>query len=280
LVEEVVRIGTAIVLSLLGAAGAGLALRLSRGRTAGLRAAVAGIAFAVPWAVNAAVRTPDCSLLFVSDTHGPAASNAALVRALLLEDGISAVLHAGDVFDSDDLAAAWFDEPFRELVARLPFYVAAGNHDMDAAQAFAARFPALPARLVCGHAEVYMLPWSATDADVAWLAAHVAASAAPWRVLVTHRAVWPVGGGNAGMREALAVVLPRIDLVLSGHEHVSSDAVHMVGAHPVRQIIEVSGPKKYSCPDSPSAPCVSGETAYWRLDFYPDEVVATRRVIR
>jgi len=274
------RAGTAILLSLLGAAGAGLALRLSRGRTAGLRAAVAGIAFAAPWAVNAAVRTPDCSMLFIADTHGPAASNAALVRAMILEDGISAVLLAGDVFDSDNLAAPWFDEPFRDAVARWPFYVAAGNHDEDAQQAFAARFPALPARLVCGSAEVYMLPWSSTAADAAWLAARVEASTARWRVLVTHRAVWPVAGGNAAMRESLAAVLPRIDLVLSGHEHVSSDAMHVVGGHPVRQIVEVSGSKKYACPARPAAPCVSGETAYWRLDFYADEIAATRRKVR
>jgi len=274
------RVGTAIVLSLLGAAGAGLALRLTRGRSGGLRAAAAGLAFAAPWAAHAAVRTPDCSLLFVSDTHGPAASNSALVRAMLLEDGISSVLHAGDVFDSDELAAAWFDEPFRDAVARWPFYVAEGNHDMVAPEAFAARFPVLPARLSCGSAEVYLLPWSATDADAAWLAARIAASTAAWRVLVTHRAPWPVAGGNAAVREALAAVLPRIDLVLSGHEHVSSDAVHDVGGYPVRQIVEVSGPKKYGCPARPAAPCVSGETAYWRLDFYPDEIVASRRKVR
>lgn len=274
------RAGTAILLSLLGTASAGIALRLARGRSAGLRAAAAGLAFAAPWAAHAALRSPECSVLFVSDTHGPAASNAALVRSMLLEDRISAVLHAGDVFDSDELAAPWFDEPFRDAVARWPWYAASGNHDMDSADAFASRFPALPARLACGPADIYLLPWDPTDDDVAWLESKVAASTASYRVLVVHRAVWPVDGGNAALREALAAVLPRIDLVLSGHEHVSSDAMHDVGGHQVRQIVEVSGPKKYECPASPAAPCVSGETAYWRLDFYADGISATRRRVR
>jgi len=272
------RARTAVILSILGAAGAGIALRLTRGRRGAWRAAAAGLALAAPWAAYAVLRSPECSVIVLFDTHGPAASNGALVRAMLAEDGLSAVLHAGDVADSADLYGPWFDEPFRDAVARWPFYAAGGNHDDP--PSFAARFPSLPTRLACGPADIYLLPWSPSDADVAWLGNHVAASTSAFRVLVVHRAVWPVDGGNADLREALMPILPRIDLVLSGHEHVSSDVVHDVGGHPVRQIVDVSGPKKYECPASPAAPCVSGETAYWRLDFYADEIAATRRKVR
>ena len=242
----------------------------------------AAIWLIVPWAVHATEQPDVCSVLFMSDTHGPAASNEALVDALLAEDGITAVLHGGDVADAADLYGPWWDDPFRDVEARWPFYVAQGNHDATSVgtkAAFAARFPVLPARLECGAAEIYILPYWPSVADVAWLTEQVTTSTAAWRVLVVHRPVWPVNRGNAGLRGALWPVLPRIDLVLSGHEHVSSDSTHEVGSAQVRQIIEVSGSKKYECPVHPVATCEAGETAYWRLDFYEDEIRASRQVI-
>lgn len=242
----------------------------------------AAIMFLAPCVLYASEQPPDCSLLFISDTHGPASSNSALADALLAEDEVSAVLHGGDVADTADLYGPWFDDPFQDAAARWPFYVASGNHDATDAgtkAAFASRFPSLPARLECGKTEIYVLPYRLTGADVAWLTEQVTASVATWRVLVVHRAVWPVDGGNAGLRGALWLVLARFHLVLSGHEHVLSDSTHEVGSASVRQIIEVSGPKKYGCPASPASPCETGETAYWRLDFYQDGVQAERKVV-
>lgn len=229
------------------------------------------------------VQVPDCSVLFITDTHGPAASNAPLVQALLEEDGISAVLHGGDVADAEDLYGSWFDTPFRPVEEHWPFWVASGNHDATDAgtkTAFDSRFPVLPTRLPCGsYAEIYIMPWAPSIADIEWFKDSVESSTAKWRVLVIHRPVWPVNGSNARLRRELEPVLSRIDLVLSGHEHVSSDSMHEVGGSVVRQIIEVSGPKKYECPEHSAMSCAAGQTAYWRLDFYADDLRASRTIV-
>lgn len=213
-----------------------------------------------------------CSVLFISDTHGPAAANEALVREMLTEDGIDAVLHAGDVADASDLYGPWFDEPFRDAIARWPWYVSSGNHDETddgTKAAFDERFPSLPAKFSCGPAEVYLLPWSTTADDIAWLSWQVAFSEAKWRVLLVHRPVWPIDGGNAATRAELEPILPWIDLVLAGHGHIGSDSVHVVGRASVRQIVVVSGPKKYA----------PGPSSFWRLGFSEDGIEATSVIV-
>jgi predicted phosphodiesterase len=275
--EDELKFGTAIVLTVLGSAAAGAVAVVTRGKPDGLRLLASGLAFGVPWVVHAATRSPDCSVLVLFDTHGPAAGNVKLVAALLREQNVSAVIHAGDVADSADLYGPWFDVPFREVVARWPFYVASGNHD-DATE-FASRFPALPVRLICGSAEIYFLPWGADQHDIDWVASKVRDSSAPTKILVSHRPVWPVEGGGAALRGMLLPILPYFQLVIAGHEHVFSDSEHVIGGTPVRQIIDVSGPKKYDCPAAPVLSCTAGQTAYWRLDFYDNEIKATRRVV-
>ena len=145
----IMKTSTGILLVLSSAVLAGLALVLTSKRTPGARLLASGIAFTLPWAAHAAlVPKPECSVLVLFDTHGPAAANAALVQAILAETGISAVVHTGDVFDSAELAQPWFDTPFHDVVARWPFYVASGNHDV-ADQATAEAFFSRP------------VPWSA-----------------------------------------------------------------------------------------------------------------------
>lgn len=271
---------TAILLSLLGAGAAGMAAFVLRHQRPTLQLLGAGLAFGVPWAVQAAVRKATCSVLFVTDTHGPAASNEALVRAMLTESGISRVAHAGDVFDSADLATAWWDRPFADVVQRWPVDAASGNHDVaDAASsaAFTARFGLLPKAVTCGNAEFFFLPWDADRQDAEWVHSRARASHAKWKVLVTHRPIWDVDGTGTRLRGLVLSALSYIDLVLAGHEHVAYDTWHNVGGHPVHQIIDVSGPKKYVCNDVEG--CVEGETAYWRIDFFDDEIVAERRVV-
>lgn len=277
------RFRTAALLTLLGAAGAGAAAYLLRGRPETVRLLAAGAAFGTPWIAHAALRKPTCSFLFITDTHGPAVDNAPLVRALLGESGISFVAHGGDVADSADLFQSWWDLPFRDVIARWRVLAAAGNHDYDtglSSGAFAERFGILPRSVSCGSVDVYFLPWEANRFDAEWLLAAVKASTAQWKVLVTHRPVWPVAsGGGAALRGLLLPALPYIDLVLAGHEHVYQETSHEVGGRVVRQIIDVSGPKKYACPATADG-CTSGQTAYLRIDAYDDELRVVRKVVR
>lgn len=241
----------------------------------------AGVAFSIPWAVQAATRKPSCSVLFVTDTHGPAADNRALVQALLAERDVNLLVHGGDVADSADLYTSWWDRPFADVTQRWPIAAASGNHDVEEASgsaAFAARFGLLPRSVTCGDAEFFLLPWDTNRADATWVHERARASHAKWKVLVSHQPLWGVDGTGAHLRGLLLPALPYIDLVLAGHQHVVQDSQHLVGGHSIRQIIDVSGPKKYVCPTD-AVGCRAGETAYWRLNFYDDEITSSRIVL-
>ncbi len=272
------RLRTAFLLAAIGAAGAGVASYALRGKPEMLRLLAAGAAFGLPWAAHAALIKPTCSFLFITDTHGPAADNAALVQAMLGERNISFVAHGGDVADSADLFPAWWDRPFASVRSSWPVYAAAGNHDYEdglTSGAFAARFGILPRAVSCGNVDVFFLPWQANRFDAEWLLGRLRSSKARWHVLVTHQPVWPVSGGGAALRGLLLPCLPYIDLVLAGHEHIAQDTTHDIAGHAVRQIIDVSGPKKYPCPIGAEG-CTGDETAYWRIDAFDDELRLSR----
>jgi len=272
--------GTAILLGLLGSAGAGVTAAALRQEDPLLRVLGAGVAFGAPWAVHALLSAedehsdrPTCSFLYITDTHGAAIHNRSLVAAVLTENGIDFVVHGGDIADTPSLFRAWWDVPFAAVWERWSIYAAEGNHDveMDDGAAFLDRFEEPPYVVECGNAEVFILPW-ATRGVVDWLGEHVSRSTAQVRIMVVHRPIWPLSGGE----------LPRLptdgfQLVLAGHEHVYQDSVH----GDVRQIIEVSGPKKNDCP-AEAAGCVADSTGYDRVDVFADGTVkvSRRRVAR
>lgn len=272
---------TGILLVLASAASAAVGAALTRRQGRATRLLAMGVGFAAPWGIQAAFASePSCTVLFVTDTHGSAQANAPLVRALLRETGIDRVVLAGDVADRAIDFPVWWDVPFREVVARWPVDVASGNHDQEDAAAYAefvSRFGEEPHSVVCGNAEFFFMPWGLDSVFGRWLRRRVEASTARWKVLVTHRPLWSTDGSGAVVRDLYAASLPYIDLVLAGHEHVAWDSVHEVDGHRIRQIIDVSGPKKYPCPAVASG-CVEGETAYWRISF-GDSIKATRKVV-
>jgi predicted phosphodiesterase len=275
------KFGTAIFLTAVSAASAGVASYLLKDRSEMLRWVITGAAVVSPWAAYGLIKqeNPTCSFLFVSDTHGAAVNNAALVRAMQQEEGISMVLHGGDISDTAELWPAWWNRPFAPVIAKWPVYAASGNHDVEyalGASEFAARFGILPRRVRCGEdVEIYLLPWDASTFDAKWLWEDVKASKAKWRVLVTHQPVWDLYGDTAGLYALLGpAVMSKINLVLAGHKHVYQNTVH--GG--TGQVIEVSGPKKYPCPDGAPG-CVQDSTGYVRVDVFPNELRVTRKVV-
>lgn len=269
---------TTAVLALLGAAGAGVAAYLTRGKGSGVQLLAAGVAFALPWAVQAATTSkPTCSFLYITDTHGSAVVNQKLVQAMLAENDISFVAHGGDIADEPQFWDPWWDTGFRAVRERWPVYAASGNHDVQTtanAAEFAARFGELPMSVRCGTAELFFMPWGVTRASAEWLWAAVAGSDAPVKILVVHKPVWPLRDDDARQRELLMPVMDRISLVLSGHEHLYADQTH--GG--VEQIIEVSGPKKYECPAGVRG-CVPHSTGYLRVEVYDDSFRVYRKVV-
>lgn len=269
------RTGTVVFLSALGAAGAGLAVYLLREKPEALRFLTAGIVFTAPWAIHAAVSKPDCSFLYITDTHGPVVPG--LVDRMLREEGISLVAHGGDVSDEPRFWRPWWDEPFAAVETRWPVYAAEGNHDADSdtnRQEFRARFGDLPTSTRCGNAELFFLPWAFTRSDAEWLWTAVRASTAPVKVLVTHKPVWPARDDDARRRDLILPVIDQFQLVLAGHEHIYQDSMHGT----TRQVIEISGSKKYDCPAG-ARNCVENSTGYLRVDIHGNTVKVTRRTV-
>lgn len=274
------RTSTGILLTLASLAGAAAGLALTKRRSSGTRALAAVVGFAAPWGLRAAVASPSsCTVLWITDVHGSPVSNAALVEAMTRETGVDRVLNSGDVVDTSDQWPTHWDRPFALVTDRWPVDAASGNHDHedDATYAgFVDRFGHEPKTIVCGNAEFFLVPWGTGDRTASWLYDHVRSSTARWKVLVTHRPVWGVDG-NEYLARILADSIPYLDLVLAGHQHVSWDSTHDVDGHLVRQIIDVSGPKKYDCLDDVEG-CVQDETAYWRITF-GDGISAVRKVV-
>lgn len=268
---------TTAILAILGAVGAGAAAYFLRGKAPSLRFLAAGAAFALPWGVHAALASvvPSCVFLFITDTHGSAAANRKLVDALLTEQGVAFVAHGGDVADA--YWSSWWDEAFRAVRERWPVYAASGNHDVETANSsaeFTARFGELPRSVRCGDTELFFVPWGLTRESAERLWSMVGRSDAPVKILVTHKPVWPVHDDDVRRRELLMPILDRIDLILSGHDHVYQD--RMVDGE--RQIIEVSGPKKYPCPPD-AAGCVENSTGYLRVEVYGSTIRVLRRTV-
>lgn len=237
-----------------------------------MRYLVGGIAFLFPFAVKA-LQKPLSSFLFITDTHGAATSNAGLVRSLLHEDDVAAVLHGGDIADSDSLWSAWWDAPFKDVISRWKVIASQGNHDPD--NGFSTRFGSVPRVEQFPNVDVIVVPWPVNDTVARQVDQMLTASTARYRILVSHQPLWN-GSGWTGAGQALRASLDKVDLILCGHVHVAWDSTRLVGSRMLRQIAEISGPKEYAC-EAGMTGCRSGSHGYWRIDVYDDGIETTRR---
>ena len=144
------------------------------------------------------------------------------------------VLHTGDIAYDSGTIDQYEDHVFAvyaRLLRNVPMFPIAGNHDYksDDGQAFRDVF-ALP-----DDAErFYSFDWGRvhfvgldTEADyglqAAWLAADLAATRLPWRIVYMHHPMYSSGahGSDLALRALLAPVFARggVQLVLAGHDH-------------------------------------------------------------
>jgi hypothetical protein len=138
--------------------------------------------------------------------------------------------------------AIYYDDnfflPYRGMLASMSIWPAYGNHDAATA-AGAGYFDAfhLPTSSPGGE-KYYSFDWgnahftcldtqsslSASDPMLAWLAADLAATARPWKVVFFHHPPY-TGGTHADNATVQSLIVPLldaggVDLVLSGHSHV------------------------------------------------------------
>lgn len=263
-----------------GATASALVVYLLRNRRPAARYLLGATAFLLPFGAYATTTTlkGKTTFLFITDTHGSANINTLLVKALLREPDVDFVVHGGDIADGEQWWTTWWDTPFKGLIDRYPVYPVTGNHDMDALTGFNRRFPgrSSPYKVSFPGVDLFFIPWGAGSSAAAWLDQATLASTAPCKILVTHRPLWPAQGSGSNLPTLLAGSLPRLDLVLAGHNHVSQDRT----VNGLRQIIAISGPKKYTC-NADATGCVNGQTDYWRIEVGRDGVYhAIRKVVQ
>lgn len=131
---------------------------------------------------------------------------------------------------------AFFFDVYGELLRHVPFFPASGNHDNNDG-------PSAPFQQVfslpenggpTGRERWYSFDWGPlhfavldtedpSRAQAAWLDRDLAASTAPWKIVVAHRPPFSSGthGGDDEVRERFVPLFEkhRVPLVLVGHEH-------------------------------------------------------------
>jgi len=194
-------------------------------------------------------RKPSVTFSAVTDTHEDAARVTALLK--LVDPAANDLLvHLGDAFHSleseDQLFRLWLDPAAKLAAGSLPLLYVRGNHEMRGAfaRAFADYVPTPEGRFYYtrDHGPVRFLVLDTGEdkpdetnvysrlnrvgpyrtAELAWLktqaSADARASAAPFRVMLTHNPEW---GWTAepGAEWTAAANAAKVDLVMGGHFH-------------------------------------------------------------
>ncbi|MCS5698789.1 metallophosphoesterase [Cyanobium sp. FGCU-52] len=151
-------------------------------------------------------------------------------------DPVDLVLMAGDnIYPSGDLALvkATFDRPYRELLAAgVPFHAVLGNHDIRTGNGKPqVAYPPFGMKgrwysLRRGPVAFFMLdtnvnaPW---QHQLPWLKRELAASDAPWKVVVGHHPIYSSGyyGNDPAAIARLTPLFRRhgVQLYINGHDH-------------------------------------------------------------
>ncbi len=191
-------------------------------------------------------------------------------------------------------------EPLADVLAEVPFFPVAGNHEYvtDQAQPYLDNLylPTSPS----GGERYYSFDWghvhfvgldsscavglASADrctraAQKAWLEQDLAASQAPWKIVFFHHPPWSSGdhGSQPIMRQEFGPIFERygVDLVLTGHDHnyertrpMKGDGVAPSGTRGITYLVVGSGGSKLHplTSSQPSWSAVRNDTAYGFLD--------------
>ncbi|HXE73163.1 MAG TPA: metallophosphoesterase, partial [Candidatus Nitrosotenuis sp.] len=161
----------------------------------------------------------------------------AQIAARIVADRPELVVLTGDIA-YDEGSARQLQErffiPYRQLLARIPFFPCLGNHDVRTRDGA----PYLEAFHLPGRERYYSFDWGdvhfvALDSNLPfgpgtaqdrWLASDLAAAGRPWKVVYFHHPPYSSGphGSSQALRQAWTPLFARhgVQLVLSGHDHI------------------------------------------------------------
>lgn len=161
-------------------------------------------------------------------------ANGAAMAAVHRRDPVDLVILGGDnIYDHGDMrqVGAKFERPYRELLkAGVPFHAVLGNHDIRTNNgADQLTYPGFGMKgrwytLRRGPVEFFMhdsnIDW---PSQMTWLRAALAASRAPWKVLVGHHPIYS-SGLYGDDQEAIGRLTPHlrrhgVQLYINGHDH-------------------------------------------------------------
>jgi 3',5'-cyclic AMP phosphodiesterase CpdA len=161
-------------------------------------------------------------------------ANGSAMAALHRRDPVDLVVMGGDnIYDNGDMreVGAKFERPYRELLkAGVPFHAVLGNHDIRSKNgAGQITYPGFGMKgrwytLRRGPVEFFMhdsnVDW---PQQMSWLRSALAASRAPWKVLVGHHPIYS-SGLYGDDREAIGRLTPLlrrhgVQLYINGHDH-------------------------------------------------------------
>jgi acid phosphatase type 7 len=140
------------------------------------------------------------------------------------------ILHDGDLASDGEDYSTWGPEffgPLADVIDRIPLFPSRGNHE-GAGKNFQAFFEMPGGKdyfsFDCGPVHVAMLDnYDKGQAQIDWLDKDLAASKAPWKIVMYHEPTFNFAGhkSEAG-RATILPVLERqgVDIVLAGHSHL------------------------------------------------------------
>lgn len=158
------------------------------------------------------------------------------MAAVQRRQSVDLVIMAGDnIYNDGDLSRvdAAFQRPYRALLqAGVPFHAVLGNHDIRTANGdpqVAYRPFGMAGRwysLRRGPVEFFLLDTNVNanwSQQLPWLRSSLAASKAPWKVVVGHHPIYSAGlyGNDADAQGRLGPLFKKygVQLYLNGHEH-------------------------------------------------------------
>lgn len=206
---------------------------LAPGTTVHYRILVNGIVEGADHAFRTASPDPPLRFVVFGDCGGGGAAQRDVALRIAESDPDLALLTGDLIYESGreiELDPHYF-RPYRELVDRIPFYAALGNHDVIAEGGR----PLLDAVHLPGDERTYSFDRGPAhfvaldsngdlDAQALWLETDLAASAATWTFVFFHHPPYSTSiyGSDLAVRAALVPVFDRhaVDVVFAGHAHV------------------------------------------------------------